>query len=1216
MQPEGKITSVTEKTVLNSDTNKSFKNTHIFKNITIEQDTLFSNKHIHDDDESNQYNVIALPTESVTENIAFSEFTTTIAPTQTFSSTKHSSLNQVIDSGSQNDLFDEKVTTDDSIHNEYITNPIVFIETSDDKVNESFVEKSDFITPRPFSRIRTSPQPKSREKLPTTTLFQRLRINSFVKTTTDPNYGSETLKEQQYSQRPIVSYQPSYRGTARFKFSTTKSGEYDPKEIENQSISTQFFDDNRLRSLNIDRKRPVITLTTTEKSEVTTENKIIEAKNRFNLKENERPDRLKFELTAGGKINFGFSSIKSRETTVKPEINSNDVSRVKVITGPLNKSPVVVSNRNFKKGFVEELPTIDIKSFSKKLDLNEIPLKRSDIESFVSDEEIISGIEDTTVYNRKTKQKPNLGGFGKRLEFSEDSTTYPPFVLDEADMVNIETDVMNKITSKKSRTSLREFESDVKTNKKLNEESKYVTTEKYLTRVRASDVFNRRKNDVEDSEHSETQDLLEESTLTNIYDENDGNDILTEKNLYETTIAPIPQSIRASPHRSIRRRPAKKTDFHATRQTFTESSRIKNENIVQDTTTRKVLETDLEEGIQPTRSHVVIRKKALSPEISKPTRKIDEVIERPTVSQKTTKKRVLVIRTKSGAIKSEVDIIPSTDKPVTETSTLNENLKINDLDITRRRIKFVKIKSTSEKPNEESTYKSIVARTRVFKRPTSTTPIASLEDNQSRTSTPKTLHRFNTRRKVLKVNKKIPTNEDENKEINKDYDPDIVSERFSGVPKKQFKVLKIKTPRVIVDNPLEDDILLIKTDDQNQPLVEIENEELKKRNNMSELGVGENPIKPILKYPTRSGEGRVSVTIRKRPFTQNFRTSTFLPDLTGAIKGDTLTNQSRVTIRRKFKPKSGLISISSIDEIDKEKKNTLNERNKKIFKSNYRKFSTTTLSPQNITPQITDINTDSVITDNEENADSTEMSININDGTILQISHKPRFSLKNPFKTSTTPKPTTLHHVFAIDENEDSSKEMLGNDGNSADKVIEKLQKLIEINRIVEVYSKEEKLKLLKNKKVKTIQESELTIVRPPVLDKFGEVSRQVVIKLKKKPAFGSLENTTSYKNIMFSETVFGDLETSTISLEGLFESENRDPLKDTNIKYSRVLPQKTKDVNEEEKPIVISIANLDQVILSKVQPTFIGENEETTVIPTTEYYIDKDQTTTSIDDG
>lgn len=1341
----------TEKTVLNSNTNSdqtfpshdTLEITHLFKNIAtdIEQETLIANRHTHDEDESNQYNIIALPTESVTENLPFPETVTTITTQSPNSNTQSPSINQVNDS--LNEIFDSitaESATDSNTEYTTIINDLLVDASGDEnlsKKDESFVEKSSFIAPRPFSRT-TFPSrntPSSRTNSPTAsqseTTSRRRSRPTIVRTSTEIPSSQEAEEQVSYSRRPTLSYSPGYRGTARFRFQTTKSGEYDPKAIfDAQSINQQLLDENRLRSLNLERsnkrpstirtspsttkepeqrptrRRPTITrasTTTTEEpessEESTTEYRIIEAKNRFNLKNDDRPDRLRFELTAGGKINFGFSSVKSRESTVTPQAETTDSSKVKVITGPLDKSPIISSGRNYKKGFVEEIPiqtspeTVTIRSFSRKLDLNNIPLNKSDIASFVADEDLKTDspiVEDSTTLTKRFKLRPSLIGFRKRPANSEEEEITTEQTVDEEtttkasrlrpiqgkfvqrEKSRVETEIKNELSDEiasqristrnriaprgRERTRVEQTSEAIETSsprgfqsrQKTTEESEEVTQGKYLTRVRVSDIINKQGNAIEDSENSETQDAPEESTLRtrvrpgkgfifsadigefvteSSSDDDNEVDFTTEEADEETTNNPIFSSTRATPHRlTIRKRPAKKIDFHATRQTITEAANRKDNYDSSFTSTPDDYEVDIESAssprnvdvrTRPTRARFVTRKRIITGD-DEVNQKIDDAIERPTATspRTTTKKRVLIIRTKSGAIKSEVDIIPSTDEPSTE-ATRDDIPKIDDPDVTRRRLKIIRLKATTERVSEESTHKSIVARTRVFKRPTSTP--ATSESEQSSTS-PRSPSRFSTRRRVVKVNRKPVGGENENE---KTQDLETVSESSTNAPKKHvFKVLKQKTPRVIADKPLEEDSLVIKTDDQNQQIDE--NEESVAEEN-SEITSDEPSARPVLKYPTRPG-GRVSsVTIRRRPFTQGSRTSTVHPASTRTSKDGVPPTRPRVTIRRRFKP-SGATSETSVpvaDEIDNEKRIALGERNKKIFKTKYRKFSTSTSSP-NITPHNSEINTDSE-TDYEELPDSTDIPIN-NDGTILQPT-KPRFSLKSRFTTSTTAKPTTLHHVFAIDEDENSTKN--GTDENSADKVIDKLQKLIEINRIVEVYSKEEKLKLLKNKKLKSIKEGELTVEKPPALDKFGEISRQVVIKLKKKPTTTTElpEDVKSPKSVMFAETVFGNAETSTISLEGLFKSEkmelelqkeseekeNLESIEKQETSHVRAPAPLLRPESNETNPIVISIANLDQVILSKIQPALHEESEETTAA-TTEGSVD-DETTTLVND-
>lgn len=1272
----------TQRTVLNSDTNSDPSHdtldfTHLLKNIDTkilnsEQETFIAKKHIHVDDKDNLYNVIALPTESVTENLPFPESVMTIT-TQFPSSynTQSPSLNQVKDFELLNDDIVDSVTAEsvtELSNNDYTTiaNDL-FIESSGTDVerlsknDESFVEKTNSIAPRPFS-LTTSPPFFLRNTFSVSSplnqpTWRRQSRPSIVKTTTEI-YSSHNPEEQQYTRRPTVSFRPGYRGTARFKFSSTKSGEYDP-----QSINGQFIEDNRLRSLNLERpnkrppttsktppsttednvkkptrRRPMLSRTSTteqpESSEQSTpEYRIIEAKNKFNLKDDNRPDKLRFELTAGGKINFGFSSVKSRENSSTTKIEISNPPKIKVITGPLDRSPIV-TERNYKKGFVEEIPiqtspqTITIKSFSGKLDLNEIPLQNSEIESFVLDDDLRNNYttelpfdDDTTV--EKLKSKPTHGRFVQRQKSLIDTETMK--------------ESYDEIASQQKPDH---YNFSTKYSQKLNEENEKVPGSKYLTRVRVSDVYNRRENAIGDSENSETQDVLEESTLRTRVTPNKGfilpsetgefvtensidieNEFYAEENDDETTFSPIIQSTRTIPHRlTIRKRPAKKIDFHATRQTITESAINKDTNGSNDNDipTTNSFENESENifgsrnadvSTRPTRARYVTQKLI--------TDQKSEATERP--SLRTTKKRVLVIRTKSGVIKSEVDIIPSTEEPSTD-PTIDDIPKNIDSDVTRRRIKFVRLKTTTEK-KEKTTHKSTVTRTRVFRRPTST---AATFERESLT-TPRSSFRLNTRRRVVKVNKK-PVEDEANNENHKSQVLETISEISATAPRKSYKVLKQKTPRVIHDKPLEENSLVgIKIDEQNQQIDTNENEEAIVDEN-SEVTSGEPISRPVLRYPTRSG-GKVSVNIHKRPFSQGSRISTVHPTSTRLTKDGIVPTRPRVTIRRKFKPSSSLEStVPLIDEIDYEKRVAFVERNKKIFKTKYRKISTSTSLPNITLHNSTELNTEYETSDYEELPDSTDIPINNNDGTILQPTTKPRFSLKTRFTASTTAKPTTLQHVFAIDEEDEIERQKNGTDDNSVDKVIEKLQKLIEINRIVEVYSKKEIRKSFKNKKLKSIKEGELTVERPPVLDKFSEISRQVVIKLKKKPLLTTTtqlpEDVRSPKNAMFAETVFSNAETSTISLEGLFEREKKKLEVQKQSKEEEIMLESNekKEMNHisthplEKNPIVISLSNLDQVILSKVQPALIEEHEDTTIAGTTEHYVN-DETTTLLND-
>ncbi|KAG5679148.1 hypothetical protein PVAND_008739 [Polypedilum vanderplanki] len=1385
--------AVTEKTVLTLDNNSdnqilprfSLDNT-LFKR---EQDSLNVNRHLHDDDDD--INHIALPTESITENLPIPDTTITITTTTQFPSLSLSSQINNANNEQVNESATESVT-DSSVDDIDLT---TIINDNDDEIienglskNNVNIQKTNFFAPRPFARTKPSPSSTistsslsptrnfpsrknfnsksdiiDNETSPTKTIRRRPTVTRTFASTTE----SSDEEDEAPRTRPTYSYRPGYRGTARFRYSTSKTGEYDKSRLEG---NYQPIDDNRLRSLNLERanNRPATTATTERTTiedrtttrrrpfatrtqavsktstqapesneETTTEYRIIEAKNRFNLNEGERPDRIRFELSAGGKINFGSSFTKAKE---KPTLATKEPdSKVKVITGPLDKSPLIESGRLYKKGHVEEIPiqkepeSVTVQSHSNKLDLSEIPLNKSDIASFVSNDDLKS--DETT---KRPRLKPSVVGFKKRIENEEEPSTTASIEEIETttktrsrlrpsqsrfaqrEQARIEGEVKDElseeISSKKiltrnrisqrgrerSDSSEREFvrksqitpdqndrsetaspksfqsrfsgRTRAQVAKEINSlqestASEELTTKSYLTRVKASDLFlkNRKSNAVADSENSESQNNFEEtSTLRERFRPNknrfvtqesstdfDIQDLVTDRPSFEeneidfTTIENSEEEttenslLEASSHLppkrlTIRKRPAKKINFTATRQTITESGNdigkeIENtsssiftsesdddeiyETEIETATDEKKFETTTTENIlvpasKPTRRVLVTRKRVST---EKPAEEEEQSAERePVIPRTTTRKRVIAIKTKTGVIKQTVELgnyettEPSTEAPV------DESAKIEDSDVIRKRIKVYRSRATTERIVEESsTHKPIYTRTKIYRRPVKT------EDETSEASVDtSTSERIRTspRRRIVKVTRRptqaaaIVTEETENERVESE---EPIIESSSIAPKKVFKkILRTKTPRVIADRPLEEDSLVIKSEDEIQQIDQA-NEEKGDENNEENVEVSseEPSSRPLLKYPTRPN-GRVqSVTIRKRPaFAQTSRTSTVHPASTRFGGANITPTRTKQVTRKRYRPSSSVSTEAAIvDEIDNEKRIELGEKRKKIFSAkggNYRKTSSTTNAP-NITPH-TDTESEINEYDDEDTTDISQTNIN-NDG-ILQ--NKPRFSL-NRYKTSTTPKPTTLHHVFAIDEDEETQKARNGtSQAENADEVIKKLQKLIEINRIVEVYSKEEKLKLLKNKKLKSIKAGELTVEKPPVVDKFGEISRHVVIKLA-KPAVNVTVNATtespeesrSAKSIMFAETVFGKAETSTISLEGLFEREK----KELEQKDEKKVEISSASQLNEKKPIVISIANLDQVILSKVQRTSNGDGSEDT---TTENSVDEETTT------
>lgn len=293
---------------------------------------------------------------------------------------------------------------------------------------------------------------------------------------------------------------------------------------------------------------------------------------------------------------------------------------------------------------------------------------------------------------------------------------------------------------------------------------------------------------------------------------------------------------------------------------------------------------------------------------------------------------------------------------------------------------------------------------------------------------------------------------------------------------------------------------------------------------------------------------------------------------------------------------------------------------------------TQTDHPTNNTSQETEAEEES-ITDNINDVDLQEHYARGGNGTptpgplasFLNRTFKPK---KHP---STTTKPTTLHHVFAIDEpTEDKSEGKKNMTEGSAEEVSKKLRKLVEVNRIVEVNSKQQKVS-----PSEASDELGLVAEKLPRLDRIGEISRLAVVKLK------TAEREGRAMNLLLPEMIFG-VETSTISLEGLFEKERKakelvvklekddqnntinvvyaktdgqeitttttatpeteTPAKDDNI--VRPLVPMLRPESSDDNPYVITIANLDQVILRKVnlqsQPTLSSSevtDDSTTVV-------------------
>lgn len=374
--------------------------------------------------------------------------------------------------------------------------------------------------------------------------------------------------------------------------------------------------------------------------------------------------------------------------------------------------------------------------------------------------------------------------------------------------------------------------------------------------------------------------------------------------------------------------------------------------------------------------------------------------------------------------------------------------------------------------------------------------------------------------------------------------------------------------------------------------------------------------KPLIKYPTRPTINAKRVTIKRRLPVLSGRTSTIHPASTrfaSKTLSTTKFSKKRVTVKRKYNPSRQTTErTETIDLLEGFDKDARLVKNKKIFGKKNRKTTTTvaTVAPINTFTPIQD--TDSLFTTTEITDDDHTKIIDLENSDVLQEDEKSKFT--------TTVKPTTLHHKFAIVQDSDDKRNETGKTESSAEEIIHKLEKLVEINRIVEIYSKEEKRRLLKNKKFRKYNATDLVLEQSPTLGKFGEVSRLTLVKLV-KPDNITTERTTTVdsrtpRNLVFAETVFA-VESSTIPLEGLFDkdkktdsaysansldgsdesTETTDEVPETttyspfenypksfNKTLVRAISPLLRPESNETDPLVISIANLDQVILSKVK--------------------------------
>lgn len=454
----------------------------------------------------------------------------------------------------------------------------------------------------------------------------------------------------------------------------------------------------------------------------------------------------------------------------------------------------------------------------------------------------------------------------------------------------------------------------------------------------------------------------------------------------------------------------------------------------------------------------------------------------------------------------------------------------------------------------------------------------------------------------------------------------------------------------------------------------------------------EEPSKPLLRYPISAAKkGDIplytpkSTTSRyyNRPSTKEFvhpasLRTTAVPKYTVDLHTEPSPLLSRTTefihpASRAYTRKYTITTTTTEARLDSGLEDlnidALNARNKKIFDSHKKplttKPSTTQIPPSGFEiseqPQfiINVLNSsldDNLIKYSAEEISHTENPIKsqinhqnnivITEVTSFNASSYSSFDSQNS-SVETTENPSTYpHHIFAVDSSteDQTTEEDLGT------VTTEKLEKLLEINLISEVKSKEEKLKLSNvtydSKPVVLVSSSDIQSEQMPKLDKRTEINRLTLIKVVNGetvttdiPATDSTvyENSSEVSaeksraidfnkqnhlnNHLFVEPFTSSTERSTITLEGLFKNEEyllrkssdgpkssrpmpvyipsttqayTTPTYETTTKASQeqVNQESTGSVKEitppDSSPIVISIFNLDKVLLQKGPPVKI----------------------------
>lgn len=1163
-------------------------------------------------------NVIAYPTESITENIPFPEnilttrATTTPSPIQVTENSlvQSESLNDVLDS--ENEFETTTLTNDFSDSYNVDKNGI-------SKQNEeilSFVDISRTESPRPFSRpfVSRTRAPAIKNEVDTSstvsssTVSSRRRPSKLTTIRSSIAYDSDDDLTST-SRRSGQTFAPGYRGTARYRTKQTKNGVYDHEANRFQPI-----EDNRVRAINFDRpnsnrvssidrttttrqhsttssrRRPSITRTETtpqtiktttvsiDDDENTTEQRVIEHQSRFELKPNERPDKISFTLGTGSRIEFNTPKLDQR----------NDTSKSKIITGPLASSPLT-STRDFKKGHAEEIPlikpNITVESHSDKLDLSEIPLNKSDIASFVPSDDLVT----TT---QRVRLRPSKGGYAQSFSSKSVDDLLTTTEVPEEDDENIETSTSRfRLRPSKSSTTKASFESDdlstttqrtrfpprtrVTVEQTRNEIDESSSSTLKRTRPITPSRFTRPRPSTERQESEVTVPRSRDFSRvlntrnrvsTNSLDDSAFEESTTRKARVKITKinrAPEQKVVAADVNNLAADEEQKKSRIRpvssgklATRIPFEEPNDDdgNTENPLNDAD--ETTPSSFEDIDDLTTLDTPVDKTSSKPR-EVPSKKVDEFATRQTITESTANESEKDEETSSKSPKTTRRLVVTRRRPVTSENRAiedNQQSEVPKTPTTRRRIVSrtrirpqvtdtdnanSELSENTETTNTEGSTigRSRIAagRTRVYKR-----PVSSISRPETDDETEEEKPKFVPLRKLVKVNKKP-------------VDSTLTTRKFTKVTKK------FKSSKAIAEQELGEEEFILKPEDLEQDILNYNDEkEEKDIEDHIEVAIDDESSEP----PARPANNRLSnrpntrVTIKRRPAIINIRQQTTLhPASTRTVKDSQSTRAKTITIRRKY----GTTAGTRTDQVDDgQRKFTVSDKNRKIYINRGQSSSSTSSAP-NITPYNTDT------TEYDEVDDTTDISID-NDNNTLQTSSsvRPRISVrvKSTRPTTMTP-PTTLHHVFAILD--DTKKGSPSNDSdNNASEVIKKLQKLIEINRFVEVYSKEDKIKVLKNKKLKTVKSSNWILEKPRSLDKFGEISRQTVIKVSKSPTVNDGNSTAANVTLPTNQT-----EISATSLEGS-NSEQKSPV------FNH------RPESHEAKPIVISLKSLDNVILKK----------------------------------